>query len=139
MASTPHDDPHDDPHAHARHVVERFWELMRGNDFAAVGAVLADDFVCEWPQSAELIRGRDRFAAVNAEYPAQGRWEFDVQRLVSDGLTVVTDTVITDGAVTARALSFFTVEDSLVTRIREYWPDDYPAPANRAHLTEPLT
>jgi hypothetical protein len=25
-----------------------------------------------------------------------------------------------------------------VTRLVEYWPEDYAAPANRAHLVEPL-
>ena len=119
-------------------VVERFWELMRSNDFAAVGAVLADDFVCEWPQSHELIRGKDNFAAVNAGYPAQGPWAFDVESLVSDGRTVITDTVISDGTVSARAISFFTVADGVVTRLREYWPDAYAAPGNRAHLVERL-
>lgn len=135
--------PSHGPDSSPARVVERFWELMRGNDFTAVGEVLADGFVCEWPQSAELIRGRHNFAAVNAEYPTQGRWTFDVVRLVegADGegvSTVVTDTIISDGAVTVRAVSFFTVEGSLITHLREYWPAHYPAPANRAHLVEPL-
>lgn len=119
-------------------VVERFWELMRGNDFVAVGFVLADGFVCEWPQSGEVIRGRDNFASVNAEYPAHGLWEFEVRELVADGDTVVTDTVITDGVVKARAISFFTVTGGAIVRLREYWPDDYAAPAHRSHLVERL-
>jgi len=122
----------------ASSVVRRYWELMSTNDFTAVGGVLSDDFVCEWPQSNELIRGRAAFARVNAEYPAQGRWRFDVQRLVTEGQLVATDTVVEDDAVTARVVSFFTVEDGLITHLREYWPDDYPAPADRAHLVEPL-
>lgn len=65
-------------------VVERFWELMRDNDFVAVGSVLAD------------------------------------------------------GVVTACAISFFTVERGTITHLREYWPDDYAAPTNRAHLVERL-
>ncbi len=118
--------------------VARFWDLMRGNDFAAVGSVLADEFVCEWPLSGELIRGRENFAAINADYPTQGRWEFDVQRVVTQGDTVVTDSVVTDGTSTARAISFFTVEGDTIIRLREYWPDAYQAPSNRAHLVERL-
>ena len=111
---------------------------MSRNDFDKVGEVLSDDFVCEWPQSNELIRGRAAFSLVNAEYRVSGRWGFEVQRLVAEGPLAVTDTVVRDDAVTARVISFFTVADGVVTRLREYWPDDYAAPGNRAHLVERL-
>ena len=58
--------------------------------------------------------------------------------MVTQGDTVVTDSVVTDGTSTARAISFFTVEGDTIIRLREYWPDAYQAPANRAHLVERL-
>lgn len=119
-------------------VVRRYWALMASNDFASVGAVLADDFACEWPQSRERVRGRDNFARMNAEYPAHGRWAFEVHRLFGSGAEVVSDVDITDGVQQARAISFFTVEGGLVRRIVEFWPEPYPAPANRAHLVEAM-
>lgn len=119
--------------------VRRFWELMAGNDFDAVGAVLSDDFVVDWPQSNERIRGRANFARMNAEYPAHGRWTFDVHRLFGQGADVVTDVGVTDGVQVARAISFFTVVDGRVTRLVEFWPDPFPAPANRAHLVEAIS
>jgi GNAT superfamily N-acetyltransferase len=117
-------------------IVHEFWRLMGINDFAAVGAVLAPDFVLEWPQSQERIRGAANFAQMNAEYPAKGPWRFMVHRAVANGAEVVTDTSVTDGDVLGRALSFFTVRDGLITHITEFWPEPYPAPANRAHLVE---
>lgn len=48
----------------------------------------------------------------------------------------VTDVSVTDGVQSARAISFFTVTNGKITRIVEYWPEPYPAPANRAHLIE---
>jgi len=69
------------PECPAVEVVREFWRLMATNDFAAVGAVLADDYVLDWPQSRERIRGRERFAAVNADYPANGPWIFTVHRI----------------------------------------------------------
>ncbi len=118
--------------------VRRYWQLMSTNRFDAVGDILGDDFVCEWPQSNELIRGRTAFARVNAEYPVNGRWRFEVQRLIAEGPLVVTDTVVQDDVVTARVVSLFTVHDGAISHVREYWPDDYPAPAARTHLVEPL-
>jgi len=118
--------------------VRRFWALMASNDFASVGDVLSDDFVVEWPQSRERIRGRDNFARMNAEYPASGRWRFDVLRLFGNATEVASDVGVTDGVLQARALSFFTVEAGRVCRIVEFWPEPYPAPANRAHLVEAM-
>jgi ketosteroid isomerase-like protein len=122
----------------AADVVRRYWKLMAGNDFAAVGAVLADDFVLEWPQSNERIRGRERFARMNAEYPANGPWAFVIDRLVGGDGEAVSDVRVSDGVQHARALSFFTVVDARIARLVEYWPVPYPAPPGRAHLVEPL-
>jgi len=119
-------------------VVREFWRLMATNDFHSVGAVLAPEFVLEWPQSKERIRGGESFARMNGEYPANGPWRFSVNRIVSGKTEVVTDVSVTDGVQSARAVSFFTVEQGLITRLVEFWPEPYPAPTNRAHLTEPL-
>lgn len=119
-------------------VVREFWRLMATNDFASVAAVLAPGFVLEWPQSRERIRGAERFARVNREYPARGPWRFTIQGLVAGAAEVVTDVTVSDGAVTARAISFFTLENGRIARIVEFWPEPYAAPAHRAHLVEPL-
>lgn len=121
-------------------LVRDFWQRMASNRFDTVQPLLADDFVLEWPQSRERIRGGDRFVRMNTEYPAHGPWCFTLNRLVSQPDTgeVVTDVDITDGVQRARALSFFTVRDGRIARLVEFWPDPYPAPAHRAHLVEPM-
>jgi ketosteroid isomerase-like protein len=124
---------------HAETVVREFWSLMCSNDFFSVGAVLADEFVLDWPQSNERIRGRANFGRMNSEYPAQGRWTFTINALVADADSAVTDVAVSDGAIHGRAISFFTIVDGKITYIREFWPDPFPAPANRAHLVEPIT
>jgi GNAT superfamily N-acetyltransferase len=120
-------------------VVREFWRLMETNDFDSVKAVLAPGFVMEWPQSGERIRGADNYARMNAEYPATGRWRFRIDRLIASDAEVVTEVAITDGSQTAVAVSFFTVQNESITRLVEYWPEPYAPPANRSHLTEPLT
>jgi hypothetical protein len=122
---------------HPAQVVEQFWSLMASNDFRSVGSVLADEYVLEWPQSKERIRGRDNFASMNQEYPAHGRWQFIVNKLVASDHEVVTDVSVSDGVVLARVISFFTVQSGLIARQVEYWPDEYPAPEARKHLVEP--
>lgn len=109
---------------------------MATNDFSSVAELLAPDFVLEWPQSKERLRGPGRFVRMNVEYPAHGRWRFGVNRLVGGDAEAVSDVTVTDGVVIARAVTFFTVAQGRVTRIVEYWPDPYAAPAGRAHLVE---
>lgn len=121
-------------------VVREFWRLMATNEFAAVQAVLAPDFVLEWPQSRERIRGPERFVQMNAEYPAHGAWAFTVHRCVGgeaagDG-EVVTDVSVTDGVQSGRAISFFTVQAGRISRLVEFWPEPYEPSAARAHLVE---
>ena len=111
---------------------------MATNDFHSVAAVLAPEFVLEWPQSRERIRGAERFARMNQEYPAHGPWRFTVHRIVGGEGEAVSDVTVTDGVQSARAISFFTVDRDRITRIVEYWPEPYAAPANRAHLVEVL-
>ncbi len=113
----------------SRQVVERFWTAMGENDFQAAGELLHDEFVLEWPQSGERIRGRANFVATNEQYPAAGRWRFTLHRLVADSNEVVTDITVTDGTVSGRAITFSQVRDGRIVRQTEYWPDPFePAP-----------
>ena len=122
----------------AAETVREFWRLMASNDFDSVAAVLAPGFVLEWPQSNERLRGAERFARMNAEYPAHGRWVFTVHRIVGGATEAVSDVSVSDGVQSARALSFFDVADGKIERIVEFWPEPYAAPAGRAHLVETI-
>ena len=119
-------------------VVREFWRLMSTNDFASVKAVLAEQFVLDWPQSNERIRGGENFARMNAGYPTTGRWQFRVNRLVAGENAVVTQVSVTDGTQSAEPVSFCTVVNGKIAQLTEYWPEPFPAPENRRHLTEPI-
>jgi ketosteroid isomerase-like protein len=116
----------------------KYWELMATNDFRSVGSVLADDFELDWPQSNERIRGRENYAVMNEEYPAHGRWEFRINRVVGNDVEAVSDVFVTDGVQKARAISFFSVRDGRIVNMVEFWPEPFPAPDNREHLVEKI-
>ncbi|WP_044617214.1 nuclear transport factor 2 family protein [Gynuella sunshinyii] len=113
-------------------VVISFWEAMKSNDFTKASEWLSEDFEVFWPQSSELIVGRKNFTAVNSSYPANGKWLFDINSIVCENNTVVTDVLITDGELKARAITFHTVENDLICKQVEFWPEDYPAPEWRS-------
>lgn len=120
-------------------VVEDFWAAMGTNDFDLAAGYLAADFEYFMPQTGEYLAGPTAFAALNKAYPAQGRWVFTVDRIIAAGAEVVSDVRVTDGSMTARAITFHSVAAGLIQRQVEYWPDDYPAPEWRKSLVRVLT
>lgn len=116
----------------AQRVVRDFWRVMASNDFQAASRCLTEDFRLHWPQSGEMVEGRADFAALNAAYPAQGVWSFDLRRIVGEGDQIVTEVAVSDGAVQATALTFHTVRGELIALQREFWPDPFEAPLWRA-------
>ncbi len=113
-------------------VVEKFWESMNGNDFFKAAEWLADDFELVWPQSSEIISGRRNFSEINTSYPAQGLWKFTINSLIAESDQVVSDVSVTDGTISARAITFHTIKNNLISRQVEFWPDDFPAPEWRS-------
>lgn len=120
----------------AKQVVLGFWKAMQSNDFKAASHWLSSNYVCTWPQSNEVIRGPNNFVAINEYYPADGLWQFELNDIVAEGDKVVTDVMITDGKLKARAITFHTVANDKIVAQNEFWPDDYEAPQWRAQWVE---
>jgi ketosteroid isomerase-like protein len=122
----------------SKQIVERFWATMQTNDFKAVGELLHDDYTLEWPQSGERIRGRANFVAVNENYPAHGRWEFTIHRIIAEGDEVVSDADVTDGVITGRVITFSTIRDGKILHQTEFWPDPFEPAEWRTQWVEKM-
>jgi ketosteroid isomerase-like protein len=109
---------------------------MQTNDFKRAGDLLHDDYVLEWPQSGERIRGRANFIAINENYPAHGRWDFQVHRILAEGDNVVSDVQVSDEMITARAITFSIVKDGKILHQMEFWPDPFEPAEWRAAWVE---
>jgi ketosteroid isomerase-like protein len=122
--------------AEGRAVVEEFWRRMDAADFESAGALLHDDYVGEWPQSRERIRGRANFIAINAHYP--GRWRIALKTIVAEGDRVATEVVLfnAESGRRDRAVSLFELRDRRIASEVDYWPEPYDAPAWRAEWVE---
>ena len=105
---------------------------MGSNDFVAASRWLTEDFEGDWPQSSELVFGRENFSAINSEYPQSSIWKFELNSIVCEEDIVVTDVSISDGVQEARAITFHTVRDGLICRQVEFWPENYVAPEWRS-------
>ena len=120
----------------SKQIVERFWAAMQTNDFKAAGEFLHDDYVLEWPQSGERIRGRANFVAINENYPAHGRWNFTIHRILAEESEVVSHVGVTDGVVNARVITFSTIRDGKIVQQTEFWPDPFEPASWRAQWVE---
>jgi ketosteroid isomerase-like protein len=119
----------------ARQVVEMYWEAAEARDWAAFGALLADDVVYELRQTRESVRGRDAYVRFNAEYP--GDWHVHVERAVGDERHAATWITSDNDGVVETGVCFFELDDDgLITRITDFWPEPYEPPAGREHLVD---
>ncbi len=117
-----------------RRVVERLWQLLDAHDFDGVGDLLHDDFVAEWPQSRERLRGRANYIAVNANYP--GDWAITVRRVIADGDHVASEVSIQIDGRTDAAVSFYELRDGPIVRETNWWPEPFEPPVWRARWIE---
>jgi ketosteroid isomerase-like protein len=122
------------PAGQAGRVVADYWAAAEARDWAAFGALLAEDVVYEAPQTREQVRGREAYLRFNVEgFP--GDWHLAVQRIVSQDHEAVSMTEFSEGGTSQFGLCFFDLdEDGRIVRITDFWPDPYEPPPGRAHL-----
>jgi ketosteroid isomerase-like protein len=121
-----------------KEIIEQFWRVMEGNDFYKAAELLHDDFILEWHQSGERIRGRENFAKLNTAYPTQGIWHFTINSIVAEGDVVVSDVSVTDGTLHDRVITFSTIRDGNIWKQIEFWPEPFAAPEWRAQWVEKI-
>ncbi|MDQ2941845.1 MAG: nuclear transport factor 2 family protein [Chloroflexota bacterium] len=119
-------------------IVERFWRLMEAREWLAARALLAPDFVAEWPQSNERFPTADAFMSMNEAHPAPN-WHIMSVSVQATEREVVAEALVTSDESTDLAIGFYEVRGGLLTRAREYWVERRtdPTPAWRASWTEP--
>lgn len=115
-------------------VVEHFWREFERRDFEAASAVLHSDYLGEWPQTGELVRGRSNFVAINQCYPEQ--WQVTIMRMVASGNQVTSEVKLTYQEEIVYAISFFELLDGKILKETDYWPEPYDPPAWRAQWVE---
>src|SRR3569833_1692124 len=103
-----------------RAIIEKYGRALSERRFDLLAEVLADDYVEEYPQSGEMVRGRDNVIAIIQNYPGR-----DPDAALGD---VSTLSVKAGDAYRAVAPTFTVVRvegagDSGVSTIRATYPD----------------
>jgi len=109
--------------------------LQRG-DAAELAEVLADDFVQEWPQSGERLRGAQACVAVARAYPG-GVPVMEVRRVTGEGDHWAVQGLMhyADGS-DYHVATILEFADGKLHRQTDYFGPPFPAPEWRASMVE---
>ena len=139
-----------------RAVVERFTEALAANDFDAQDALLHDDYVGRYPQSGEIIRGRENRRKIMENYPGTERgitassdrivgsddefvtgpsWNINHLSGSGDDMSFTGRITYPNGETWHTAL-FLTMRDGKIWREVAYFGPAFDPPAWRASLVE---
>ena len=128
--------PGSEPATIAHLVVAAYWAAAEARDWAAFGALLADDVLYRGPQTREQVRGRDAYVRFNVEGFTYD-WHITVQRITGEGQHAASWVEFTGPDGPQPGLCFFDLDDdNKIAQITDFWPDPYDLPATRAHLVE---
>ncbi len=119
--------------------VERFWRLMEAREWPAARALLAPEFVADWPQSNERFPSADAFMAMNEAHPAPN-WHLISIKVQATDDDIVAEVLLTSDDAADLCGGFYRVRGGLIRRAREYWIERQikPTPAWRAAWTEAI-
>ncbi len=135
--------------------IERFFECLNGRDFDGLREVVHENFVQEWPQSGERIRGLANVRAILEHYP--GLPDIDVKKvhgsedrwLLTPSNTLLRVTGTGDQYTTEqlqhypngeqwRAVGIFEFRDGKVAKLTNYFAAPFPAPEWRSQWVETM-
>lgn len=126
-----------------RETIEKMWELIKegGPESMATGLaeLTTDDFIEEYPQSGELIRGRDNAVAVMGSYPeATGTTPHMTPRSIrgEGDLFVLEGTIDYGDGTPVSYVGVAEMRDGKIARMTEYFGNPFPAPEWRAKYVE---
>jgi hypothetical protein len=124
-------------------VIEMYREAMDRGDMESLTRIqqdaLADDYVQEWPQSGERIRGKDNMLAINENYSsATGTTpSMKTRRITTRGdLAVIEATIDYGDGTPVSYVGIAELSDGKVKRMTEYFANPFEAPEWRKQYVE---
>jgi SnoaL-like domain len=105
----------------------------------AIDAVASDDFVEEWPQSGERIRGKGTVKRINEGYSAATGTspKMTLRRITGEGdIQVVEATIDYGDGTPVSYVGIAEFKAGKLARITEYFASPFEAPAWRADFVE---
>jgi hypothetical protein len=120
-----------------REVLESFFEALERRDIDALADLVHDDYVEEYPQSGERIRGKQNVRAATENYPGGLPSLVEHSYALSGDLGVMKMTLEYDGQ-RIYACEVVDFEEGKMKRARAYYAEPFEAPEWRAQWVESM-
>lgn len=117
-----------------RGTVEHYWQALAQRDLETAYLLRHEEFVLEWPQSGERVKGRENLRAIEGAY--DGSPEFVLRRLVGRGEFWITEATIGFEGQSSHVVSLIELKDGKISRQTDYFGDPFEAPEWRAKWVE---
>ena len=118
-----------------RDLVERFFEASERGDVDALGALVDDDMVMEWPQSGERFRGRANVLGAMAAVEIKPQFAGQ-PRLVGSGPVWVLMVPLRYGEEILQYVAVLELEAGRIRRATGYWGAPFPPQDARARYLD---
>ncbi len=126
-----------------RRTAERFREAMESGRLEELSRLqleaTTEDFVDEWPQSGERIRGQENIRAITDNYPQMTGTEpkMKLRRMLGEGNLYVAEGTIDYGDGTPVSyVGIAELENGKIKKMTEYFANPFPAPEWRSQWVE---
>ncbi|MDP8955827.1 MAG: nuclear transport factor 2 family protein [Actinomycetota bacterium] len=120
-----------------RRAVERLYSLIGKQDWTGAHDLFHQDYVQEWPQSGERIRGVDNSMAINQSYPDMPG--VDVRRVLASGDVVMAEVTLKyPKAGSYHGVSIFEFRDGKIVKQTDYFAQPFEAPEWRSKWVEKM-
>jgi ketosteroid isomerase-like protein len=117
-----------------RDAIERFFDAFERQDLDAFSELLHDDYVEEYPQSGERIRGKQNVRIILESHPGLLQMT-DHSYVLSGDLGVIKMTLDYNGN-RVYACEIVDFEGGKIKRVRAYFAEPFEAPEWRAQWVE---
>ena len=115
--------------------LDRHWAASAAGDQVVEHEIYHDDAVCTYPQSGEIIKGRENLQALRSHHPGKPSG-FKVRRITGADSLWVTEYEIDYASTTAFTVSIMEFVDGRVARETQYFADPFDAPAWRTQWVQ---
>ena len=113
--------------------IQAYWEAALKHKRDKLPTFFAPDAVIRWHCTGEQFTVEE-FVRANCDYP--GEWSGEIERVeqTSGGCVTAVRVWPADHSASYHVVSFFTLNQGLITALDEYWDDDGEAPAWRREM-----
>ena len=120
-----------------QNTIERYFQAFKLRDLVSIAELMHDDYVEEFPQSSERIRGRQNAKSVLENYPG-GLPNLVDHSYVTGGDLGVMKMTLEYGGKRVYACEVIDFQEGKIKRVRAYFAEPFEAPGWRAQWVESM-